>query len=75
MKRQNTLFVQTTQWLFQDLWSREQVLKDEVGSRDKKLEALAAQLEALKQIDLELAEKAHPMRPKTKVNQRPYPPD
>ncbi len=75
MKRQITLFAQTTQWLFQDLWSREQVFKDELGSRDKKLEALAAQLEALKQIDLELAEKAHPMRPKTKVNQPPYPPN
>ncbi|MGH7232528.1 MAG: hypothetical protein ACREJU_14390 [Nitrospiraceae bacterium] len=67
-KRRDTVFAQTTQWLIHDLWSREQGLKEELSTRDRRLEALSAQLEALKQIDLEMDEKPHPLRPKP--NQR-----
>jgi hypothetical protein len=67
-RRHGAVLAQTTQWLIQDLWSREQGLKEELNVRGRKLEELSAQLEALKQIDVEMSEKPHPMRPKTKFN-------
>jgi hypothetical protein len=66
-ERQQALFAQTTQWLIQDHFSREQIIKEELTARDRKLEELSAQLEALKQIDLEMAEKPHTLKPKPKV--------
>jgi hypothetical protein len=68
-RRQEALFGQTTQWLIQDHLSREQLIKDALTHRDRKLEELSSQLEALKQIDMEMAEKPHPMKPKPKAGQ------
>ena len=69
-KRQDAVFAETTQWLIHDLWSREQSLKQELNIRGRKLEELSAQLEALKQIDMEMDEKPNPLRPKSRLNQR-----
>jgi hypothetical protein len=70
-QEESTLLASTTQWLVHDSLLREQAAKEEVNSRDKKLEELSTQLEALKQIDLEMAEKSHPLKPKTKNLQTP----
>lgn len=62
------VLLQTTQWLINDLLSREQAFKDELNSRGAKLEDVSAQLEALKKIDLEMSESPNPLRPRTRVN-------
>ncbi|HJU04312.1 MAG TPA: hypothetical protein VJ692_04105 [Nitrospiraceae bacterium] len=72
-RRRGAVLAQTTQWLIQDLWTREQGLKEELSMRGKRLEELSAQLEALKQIDVEMNEKPHPMQPKSKPNPRTVP--
>jgi hypothetical protein len=52
-----------------ELLSREQVVKEELSAREKKLEELSTQLETLKLIDQEMNEKAHRIRPRTRTFQ------
>lgn len=64
-------FAEGTERLVRDLVELEassaQVLQREVKARDKKLEELTKQLEALKRIDQEMKEKSRPARPPTKM--------
>ena len=64
-------FAEATDRLVRDLLELESssalVLQREVKARDKKVEELAQQLEALKRIDQEMKEKSRPTRPPTKM--------
>ena len=58
-----------TQSLILELLNREQVTREELNVREKKLEELASQLETLKLIDQEMNEKAHRIRPRARTSQ------
>lgn len=60
------LLSQMTQWMIRDLLYKEQVARRELTNRDRKLAELSAQIEALKQIDREIKEKSHQIRPRAK---------
>lgn len=64
-------FAEAAERLVRDLldleFSSALVLQREVKARDKKVEELTKQLEALKRIDQEMREKSRPMRPPTKM--------
>ncbi|WP_447978948.1 hypothetical protein [Candidatus Nitrospira bockiana] len=55
----------------QELLHREQMMRVELGAREKKLEELATQIELLKRIDQEMNEKSARTRPRTKVPPHP----
>jgi hypothetical protein len=65
--RQDGILAQTTQWVLRDLLHREQTLRQELNTRNQKLEEMSGQLEALKQIDLEMKEKSQQMKPGIKA--------
>jgi len=68
---QHGSFAEATDRLVRDLLELESssslVLQREVKARDKKVEELTQQLEALKRIDQEMKEKSRPMRPPTRM--------
>ena len=68
---QHSLFAEATDRLVRDLLDLESssalILQREVKARDKKMEELAQQLDALKRIDQEMKEKARPIRPPTRM--------
>jgi hypothetical protein len=67
-ERQSHL-VRATQSLIFELLNREQMVKEELNAREKKLEELSTQLESLKLIDQEMNEKTHRLRPRTRAPQ------
>lgn len=60
-----------TQGLIIELVSREQVAKEELTVREKRLEELSTQIESLKLIDQEMNERTHRLRPRTRGYQGP----
>lgn len=68
---QHSAFAEATDRLVRDLLELESssalALQREVKARDKKVEELTKQLEALKRIDQEMKEKSRPARPPTKM--------
>lgn len=68
---QHSMFAEATDRLVRDLldleFSSAWMLQREVKARDKKVEELTQQLEALKRIDQEMKEKSRPMRPPTRM--------
>lgn len=68
---QRSAFAEATDRLVRDLLDLESssalVLQREVKARDKKMEELAQQLDALKRIDQEMKEKTRPMRPPARM--------
>ena len=67
----HSAFAEATDRLVRDLLELESssslVLQREVKARDKKVEELTQQFEALKRIDQEMKEKSRPMRPPTRM--------
>jgi hypothetical protein len=57
----------TAQGLIVELLRRDQLMKQELTVRERKLEELSAQIESLKQIDEEMKEKSQRIRPRTKA--------
>jgi len=55
------------QSLIVELLRRDQLMKQELTVRERKLEELSAQIESLKQIDEEMNEKSQRIRPRTKA--------
>ena len=68
---QHSTFAEAADRLVRDLldleFSSTSVLQREVKARDKKVEELTQQLEALKRIDQEMKEKSRPTRPPTRM--------
>jgi len=68
---QHSAFAEATDRLVHDLleleFSSTLVLQREVKARDKKVEELTQQLDALKRIDQEMKEKSRPTRPPTRM--------
>ena len=65
-EQRQALLSQMTHWLIRDVLYKEQLTRQELTTRDKKLAELSAQIEALKQIDREIKEKSHQIRPRAK---------
>jgi hypothetical protein len=61
------LWGKTAQGLIVELLRRDQVMKQELTMRERRLEELSAQIESLKQIDEEMKEKSQRIRPRTKT--------
>jgi hypothetical protein len=57
----------TAQSLIVELLRRDQLMKQELTVRERKVEELTAQIESLKQIDEEMNEKSQRIRPRTKA--------
>jgi hypothetical protein len=57
----------TAQGLIVELLRRDQLMKQELTVRERKVEELSAQIESLKQIDEEMKEKSQRIRPRTKA--------
>ncbi|MEP6887468.1 MAG: hypothetical protein ABI945_04010 [Nitrospirales bacterium] len=68
-KERQAHLAKATQNVILELLNREQVVKEELSTREKKLEELSTQLETLKLIDQEMNEKAHRIRPRTRTFQ------
>jgi hypothetical protein len=68
-KERDAHLAKATQSVILELLNREQVAKEELGAREKKLEELSTQLETLKLIDQEMNEKTHRIRPRTRTFQ------
>lgn len=68
-KERQAHLAKATQSVILELLNREQVVKEELNAREKKLEELSTQLETLKLIDQEMNEKAHRIRPRTRTFQ------
>ena len=68
-KDRDGLFTKATQHLILELLNREQLAKEELNGREKKLEELSKQLETLKLIDQEMNERAHRTRPRGRTFQ------
>ncbi|MEW6543271.1 MAG: hypothetical protein AB1411_06630 [Nitrospirota bacterium] len=77
MARPDTPYGRATEQLVRDFLEADaasaQTLQREVKAREKKVEDLTRQLEALKQIDQELKEKARSKKPSTKPDLHPHP--
>ncbi|MER3421915.1 MAG: hypothetical protein C4293_00460, partial [Nitrospiraceae bacterium] len=65
-EQRQALLSQMTHWLIRDVFYKEQLTRQELTTRDKKLAELSAQIEALKQIDREIKEKSLQIRPRAK---------
>ena len=68
-KDRDGLFTTATQHVILELLNREQLTKEELNAREKKLEELSNQLETLKLIDQEMNERAHRTRPRGRTFQ------
>jgi hypothetical protein len=68
-KDRDGLFTKATQHVILELLNREQVAKEELNAREKKLEELSNQLETLKLIDQEMNERTHRTRPRGRTFQ------
>lgn len=66
-REEQEIATQTSEWLLLELLRREHMLTHEVNVRDKKLEELSRQLNALKQITLEMKEKGYLINPRTRT--------
>lgn len=68
-KERQAHLAKATQSVILELLNREQVVKEELTAREKKLEELSTQLETLKLIDQEMNERTHRIRPRTRTFQ------
>lgn len=66
-KERQAHLAKATQSVILELLSREQAAKEELSTREKKLEDLSTQLETLKLIDQEMNEKSHRIRPRART--------